>query len=386
MCLIHTPNHYLTNHHSFQSVQMQFRGPVPDGMYHRYVEFRPFVAGMFTSHSLRGRLLNRALHHQHARIYNFDKTTKYGSFAEPSIEMTQQFLDLCSYDEGGRVFTYVLTLDGQLRFTETGKEFGIDLLSKHTMHSDVSIYIAFSGEFFIRRVKHAKAHKNDKTVDPQSETHPPSTPKDEEPKHDKESKREDANGSASKSQTNGTEAPPRKERSTDPTHYELVIDNDSGTYRPNAQKLPLLAQYLLFNLQGLKVKTLDCNADKDEQNALKNEQREKKQAMAGGKNVAYMQNDSMSSLSSSDEEDLDARVGGGVKEKKYKREMHKFMDGRTDQHHGDSGIDGQQGMSNGVVHDDEGMDNTAEKGKQRDGEAIAPASTAREAGDLKEKS
>jgi len=43
-------------------------------------------------------------------------------------------------------------LDGQLRFTETGKEFGIDLLSKHTMHSDVSQYIAFSGEFFIRKI------------------------------------------------------------------------------------------------------------------------------------------------------------------------------------------------------------------------------------------
>jgi hypothetical protein len=33
----------------------------------------------------------------------------------------------------------VITLDGMFRFTETGKEFGIDMLSKHTMHSDVNV-------------------------------------------------------------------------------------------------------------------------------------------------------------------------------------------------------------------------------------------------------
>lgn len=46
--------------------------------------------------------------------------------------MTVKFLDLVHYDLGGRVFAYVLTLDSLLRFTETGKEFGIDMLSKHT--------------------------------------------------------------------------------------------------------------------------------------------------------------------------------------------------------------------------------------------------------------
>jgi hypothetical protein len=36
------------------------------------------------------------------------------------------------------------------------KEFGIDLLSKDTMHSDISIYVAFSRESFIRRPLHRK--------------------------------------------------------------------------------------------------------------------------------------------------------------------------------------------------------------------------------------
>lgn len=114
-------------------------GPVPTKLYHRYVEFKPFVAGMFEGEGLRGRILHKALHHQHERIYNFDKETKYGTLPGPGDEMTLQFLDMVHYDEGGRIFTYVITTDGMFRFTETGKEFGIDLLSKHTMHSDVNV-------------------------------------------------------------------------------------------------------------------------------------------------------------------------------------------------------------------------------------------------------
>ena len=312
---------------------MQFRGPVPADLYHRYVEFRPFVAGMFTSHTIRGRLLNRALHHQHARVYNYDKTTKYGSFAEPCQAMTKQFLDFVHYDEGGRIFTYVLTLDGQLRFTETGKEFGIDLLSKHTMHSDVSIYIAFSGEFFVRRIKHAKTHKKDSSVDPATELHLPSTPSpDEGAGCTVEEHAAKTSGGHNQNQDQGqepqnaeissplqhhkekeqqkdqpSEHAKHEEHDTDPSHYELIIDNDSGTYRPTAQKLPLLHQYLIANLPGLKVRCLDCQADEDLQKSLKKEQTERKKAASGGKNVMYLQNGNMS-VSSSDEEAVVARM------------------------------------------------------------------------------
>jgi hypothetical protein len=159
---------------------------------------------MFSKAGLRGRVLNKALHHQHARVYNFSNVTEYGIVKPKSEEATLQFLKMAHYDEGGRIFTYVLTLDGLLRFTETGKEFGIDMLSKHTMHSDVNIYIACSGEFFIRRLS-----QPDKPADaPGQKTHPntdiPGGPPD---------------------------APPPK----DPKNYEVVIDNDSGTYRPNGK-------------------------------------------------------------------------------------------------------------------------------------------------------
>jgi hypothetical protein len=72
---------------------MQLKGPVPVRLYHRYVEFKPFVAGMFTCRSFRGRILDSALHHQHDIIYNFRRTTMYGSFSAPCDDFTRKFLN-----------------------------------------------------------------------------------------------------------------------------------------------------------------------------------------------------------------------------------------------------------------------------------------------------
>lgn len=258
--------------YSFQAIQIQLHGPVPSSLYHRYVEFKPFVKGMFNGKSLRGRILNRALHHQHAQIYNYDRSTVYGSFSSPCAEMTAKFLDLVHWDRGGRIFTYVLTLDGQWRFTETGKEFGIDLLSKHTMHSDVSIYIAFSGEFFIRRLTTPNKPPTEQ------ETHPPAEIQGE---------------------------PPFDEPPKDLAYYSLVIDNDSGTYRPNAKLLPILKSFMEQNLPGIQIMTLDCQGDAKRMEEMKREQRERKNKER--KHVAYVRDDG-DSMSSSDEEELDQRA------------------------------------------------------------------------------
>ncbi|KAL8674689.1 MAG: hypothetical protein Q9168_000921 [Polycauliona sp. 1 TL-2023] len=283
-----------TESYNFQANQFQLAGPVPPPLYHRYVEFKPFIAGMFTAKSLRGYILNRALRHQHSRVYNYDRYTVYGSFPSPSKDMSLQLLELANYDRGGRIFTYVLTLDGLLRFTETGKEFGIDLLSKHTMHSDVNIYIAFSGEFFVRRLK--TPHKE--PFDSGQETHPAT----------------DIDG-----------GPPSRGPPADPAYYALYIDNDSGTYRPSDALLPVLKAFLQRNFPGLKIVTLDCGADAEKMGKLKEEQRERKKAE--GKGMVYIQ-DGRSSLSSSDEEEMDERMrepgeegADGQGSKKGKRAM-----------------------------------------------------------------
>lgn len=327
---------------------------------------------MFQGKSIRGRLLNRALHHQHARVYNYDKSTKYGVFQEPSVELTKKFLDFVHYDQGGRIFTYVLTLDAQLRFTETGKEFGIDLLSKHTMHSDVSIYIAFSGEFFIRRLKRPHLLKHDSGPDPFQHAYPPSADPGAEAEEAEKEKENNSNKSDNNRTNDDDNNNPKEEGSysgssqeqqpqsplqpsKDPSHYELIIDNDSGTYRPNAEKLSALRKYLISTLPGLKVVTLDCQGDEEKMKKLKGEQRERKKK--AGKQITYLQNSSMSSISSSDEEELTARAHGDAQyESRYKREMHKYMGHGKDDHHypgdEDNEIRAAGGADTGTGHGD----------------------------------
>ncbi|WRT64973.1 uncharacterized protein IL334_001914 [Kwoniella shivajii] len=262
--------------YNFQANEIQLTGPVPNELYHRFVEFKTFVGGMFESTGIRGKILNKALHHQHERLYNFDKQTQHGEIDGPSKEFTLKFLEMCDFDQGGRIFTYVLTLDGLLRFTETGKEFGIDLLSKHTMHSDVNIYIAWSGEFLIRRL----AHADESPDDPDQHTHP-----DE----------------------NLPDGPPNSAPPKNPALYELIIDNDSGTYRPNADLIPIYTKFLKKNFEGLKIKVMAC----DDEKLKKIKETQKKVKGKEGDHVVYGQGSISSdggSISSSDEEDLEERA------------------------------------------------------------------------------
>jgi hypothetical protein len=331
------------------------------------VEFKSFVAPMFTDKSLRGKILHRALTHQHGRIYNYDKSTVYGTFDQPSEDLSKQFLDFVHYDQGGRIFTYVLTLDGQLRFTETGKEFGIDLLSKHTMHSDVAQYIAFSGEFFVRRLKHPHAPRRPTSSTSNTDD---ALPPEGEDVEEERSQHEN-------------------EKLHDPMYYQLFIDNDSGTYRPNAKMLPKLKGFLAANFRGLKIHTLDCQGDEEKMNKLKQEQRDIKGS--SGQQITYLQNNSMSSLSSSDEEALQRRAEGKVNEPRYKREYHKYVDGGEDHHHDDgrstepvnekdspsntAGQESSQYISDGISHPQTNgvVGKEAQKAAKENGEAMSAA-------------
>ncbi|OAA59910.1 c2 domain containing protein [Niveomyces insectorum RCEF 264] len=269
-----------TKKYDFQANEIQLQGPVPEKLYHRYVEFRPIIGRMFSSHGLRGRILNKVLHKQHNRVYNYSRTTEYGTFPACSEQASLQFLKMAHFDEGGRIFTYVLSLDGVLRFTETGKEFGIDLLSKHTMHADVATYTAFSGEFFIRRLAEPSGTADPVTPGP---THP-STPIPGGPP---------------------LEPPPHQ-----PGYYQLIIDNDSGTYRPDKSLLPLLKEFLAKNFPGLGIAAMHWE-DKTLQD-MKKAQHESKKSEGPGIQMVINHSPSNSSLSSSDESRLsDMEHGSG---------------------------------------------------------------------------
>ncbi|KAH8900928.1 c2 domain-containing protein [Thozetella sp. PMI_491] len=282
--------------YDFQANEIQLAGPVPPKMYHRYVEFRPFVSLMFTSSGLRGRILNKALHKQHNRIYNYDSTTEYGSIEACSEEASLQFLKLAHFDEGGRIFTYVITLDGLMRFTETGKEFGVDLLSKHTMHSDVATYIACSGEFFIRRLAKPDASEEPNPPEP---THPD----------------DDLPG-----------GPPYEPPPQDPRHYQLVIDNDSGTYRPDKSILPDLKAFLERNLPGLGVVAMHWE-EEELQKMKKNQIKIRKKE---GKSVLMVLNRSPSSSSFSSDDESRLEDMGGDDDAPFKSKKERVLDAIED--------------------------------------------------------
>lgn len=121
------------------------------------------------------------------------------------------------------------------------------------------------------------AHPNESAEDPDQRTHPA----------------EDVPGGPP------NEAPPK-----DPRFYELVIDNDSGTYRPDKQFLPLLREFLQRNLVGLQVLTKAC--DDDDLAKIKEEQ--KKVKTKEGDHRVYGQASDAGSISSSEADDLEDRA------------------------------------------------------------------------------
>lgn len=273
-----------TQKYDFQANEMQLQGPVPPRLYHRYVEFKPIIGSMFTAKGIRGKILNAALHKQHSRVYNFNSSTQYGEFEPCSEEASLQFLRMAHFDDGGRIFTYVVTLDGLLRFTETGHEFGIDLLSKHTMHSDVQTYIACSGEFLIRRLKHASGSDE---AQPHQETHPA---------------------------TRLSGGPPDEAPPENPAHYQLIIDNDSGTYRPDKRLLPDFKEFLEYNFPGLGIVAMDCGDEK----LIKMKEKQFTIKKKEGRILNTVMNVSLSSLSSAESalDDRDATWQSGMKSKR----------------------------------------------------------------------
>ena len=237
---------------------------------------------MFTKSGIKGRLLHRALHHQYATIYQYGRDTEWGVVESSGDDegaehaFAEKFLRMTSFGTQGRMFTYVITLDGEMRFTETGEEFVIELLSKHSMHADGAKEIAYSGEFFVRLMEE---HEGDSRGRGEGDL------RNDEPQDE------------------------------DPKHYELVIDNDSGTYRPRKELLPTLKEFLASddNFGGLgRVLTMDGF---DETLGKWKEERKEAKRMARGKGnkdgqskmVQVRSDSSLSSAMSS----VESRTGSG---------------------------------------------------------------------------
>ncbi|KAI0046833.1 C2-domain-containing protein [Auriscalpium vulgare] len=106
------------------------------------------------------------------------------------------------------VYTYIISRDDEsLRFSETGAAFFVDFASKHALHAACAETVRYSGEFHPRPRGGWAAFSED-------------TP-------------------------------------DDATAWELVIDNNSGTYSPDKGVLPQLKELLEYNFPGFSIYALD---------------------------------------------------------------------------------------------------------------------------------
>ncbi|KAG8930197.1 hypothetical protein FRC01_003166 [Tulasnella sp. 417] len=106
------------------------------------------------------------------------------------------------------MYTYIIN-DDTWRFSETGAAFFVDFASKHALHANCATQVRYSGEFHWR----------------------PMVP--------------------------GGWAGYNEEINDDSVQWELVIDNNSGTYAPDKNMLPVLKRVLEHNFTGLQVAVYD---------------------------------------------------------------------------------------------------------------------------------
>ncbi|KIY48218.1 hypothetical protein FISHEDRAFT_43472, partial [Fistulina hepatica ATCC 64428] len=130
------------------------------------------------------------------------------------IESKEEFMKILQDDilRASRVkpavYTYIISAeDDSFRFSETGATFFVDFASKHALHANCATTVRYSGEFH-PRPKGGWAGFSENTPD-------------------------------------------------DAVEWELVIDNNSGTYSPNKALLPMLQALMQANFPWVTVVAFD---------------------------------------------------------------------------------------------------------------------------------
>ena len=228
----------------------------------------------------------------------------------------------------GKIYTYVLTLDSLLRFTPTGPEFGINFLSKHSMHSNLARVIAFSGEFYVTyhppmEIDHHGHHLH--RLHSSERDHHQNPPTDGSSHTQHQHHLTDLTTHISRLSTNAPHKHihPPKDPHKDPRNYILHIDNNSGTYRPKKELLPVLKEYLsrCFSVgseDGLKdIDVNDCfdkEAENRKEEFRKGKKTEGEDEEEEEEEMLYMQRTGSSSSMSSAASSLERREAEMLKQ------------------------------------------------------------------------
>ncbi|KAF3935380.1 hypothetical protein ABW20_dc0100878 [Dactylellina cionopaga] len=213
---------------------------------------------------------------------------------------------------GGALFTYVVTTDGQMRWSEVGTGWASEVGSKHVILSNGAKHVAFAGEFFVRRKprRHNRrpsynasrmgssnsavlTYRNFKNRDDRKKKRPVSGLQDQSasrgetmlgdtlpmagripdalsisqlpslfPGHS----RTDSASTIDRDRDLELMFPPSNSRRpsqtsinmTDQVRFQLYIDNDSGTYRPLEKHIPTFRQFMKSQFPGFDVIVSHC--------------------------------------------------------------------------------------------------------------------------------
>ncbi|ODQ53626.1 hypothetical protein SAICODRAFT_6883 [Saitoella complicata NRRL Y-17804] len=293
---------------------------VPQDLQFEYTMKRPEIVSMFAD-NIKGRLIRRAVKSQHDTIYGYDRKTIYGRIEREQMAAVLLEMTDCVEDREDRtkdkLFTYAITLDGVLHFTETGSQYLIDHLSKHSMHANAAPVVVCSGEFFIRRRGSEDGEDDNSMTNGRDDSEVDVIPEVEEAvmeNADKVQRSQEAkkHGEEGNIDWSKHERKDHHQSSLKPkinlSKYILVIDNDSGTYMPSADRLPDFQKFLEHNLPGLEVRAL--SRDDEKLKKWKEEHNERKEEVEPVGLASSGSSSSASSVSSVDREEVDGGKGG----------------------------------------------------------------------------
>ncbi|EWC44284.1 hypothetical protein DRE_01110 [Drechslerella stenobrocha 248] len=163
------------------------------------------------------RVFRHLVRKQYQNIYGHDRNTVYGHWWNTDT-VGPGLVELLQPVEN-KLFTFIITLDGEWRFCETGNEYKINHLSKHGMHADGKAKVVWAGEFFLRL----------DTIEDSDEC------------------------DAAMYNPGGEKVDPTKRGLNRARRWRIYLDNDSGTYSPSNEKLGDFRDFMARNLQGIEV-------------------------------------------------------------------------------------------------------------------------------------
>lgn len=150
----------------------------------------------------------------HRMLYARSTTNNFGV-----VKNSQDIVDILHGGKAGTqtahrvkpaVYTYIISVDDDsFRFSETGAAFFVDFASKHALHANCAEAVRYSGEFH-PRPEGGWENFNDETPD-------------------------------------------------DQVQWELVLDNNSGTYAPDPMMLAELKELFEYNFPEFQIWTFDFN-------------------------------------------------------------------------------------------------------------------------------